>query len=418
MNCRACSSAALAPILDLGTQPPANAYLAALDEPEVRYPLALAFCRACGLAQLRDAQPPNLYRNYRYLTGASAAAREHWANYACEAIMPRCSPGDLVIDIGGNDGTLLCRLPDSLQRLNVDPAVNLSEINEARGIEFAPQALDQDLAEDIVEHFGLARVVCANNVLAHTDDPRSLLKAIAILLGEEGILIAEVHWAHHLVTAGCWDHIYHEHACYYSLEAIIPMLLECGLQLDHAQVVPSQGQSLRLFCSALKSIQDFYCDMPTAVARLIEQERKTGVYKNGLCEEHTWHDFATNAQCMRVDLRDLLRDLKDQGKRIVGYGAPAKGNTLLNYCGIGRDQLDYLTDTTPLKQGLYAPGSRLLIRDPGCLREDTPDYALLLAWNHHVAILAQERDLIARGMRFITAMPSVEILEPARETAT
>jgi len=384
MACRACASADLTTLFNLGIQPPANAYLASLDEPEVRYPLALAFCRACGLAQLRDPQPPALYRNYRYLTGASAAARQYWADYAEQAIAPRVAGGDLVIDIGGNDGTLLAQINPGIRRINVDPAANLAEMNETKGIEFVPQALDQDLAEDIVENYGPARVVCANNVLAHTDAPAALLRAIATLLGEEGTLIAEVHWAHHLITAGCWDQIYHEHACYYSLGSFIPMLLACGLQLDHAQVVPSQGQSLRLFCTVLKSIQDFYCDMPTAVARLLEQERAAD-----LDREDIWQELATQAYATQIELVNLLTKLKHQGKRIVGYGAPAKGNTLLNFCHIGTSILDYLTDTTHMKQGLYAPGTRIPIVHPARLKQESPDYALLLAWNHREAILAR-----------------------------
>jgi SAM-dependent methyltransferase len=404
MNCRACSSADFAPILDLGTQPPANAYLAALDEPEVRYPLALAFCRNCGLAQLRDAQPPDLYRNYRYLTGASAAAHAHWAAYTKDAILPRLKDGDTVVDIGGNDSTLLAEISRAnfqLDLVNVDPAANLVDMNEAQGIEFWPTTLDQDIAEDIVEYHGHARVVCANNVLAHTDDPRSLLRAIAILLGDEGTLIAEVHWAKHLVRQKHWDQIYHEHACYYSLGALLSLMKQCGLWVHDVQIVPSQGQSLRVFASTK------WQNPSDQIQIILMEERSLGIHR-----EEAWYDLDTDAQITRVDLCDLLRELKAQGKRIIGYGAPAKGNTLLNFCGIGRDQLDYLTDTTPLKQGLYAPGTRLPIRPPAALREDTPDYALLLAWNHRAAILAQERDLIAKGMRFITAMPSVEILEP------
>jgi C-methyltransferase C-terminal domain len=172
------------------------------------------------------------------------------------------------------------------------------------------------------------------------------------------------------------------------------------------QIVPSQGQSLRVFASTRwKNPSD-------RIQPILMEERSLGLH-----DETAWHSLARAARTTRRDLRSLVYQLKHQGKRIVGYGAPAKGNTLLNYCGLGRAQLDYLTDTTPLKQGLYAPGSRLPIRVPAVLHADTPDYALLLAWNHRDAILAQERELIARGMRFIAAMPRVEILEPAREAA-
>lgn len=408
MNCRACSSPDLVEILDLGAQPPANNYLASADEAETRYPLALAFCRACGLAQLRDAQPPDLFAGYRYLTGASAAARDYWATYAREAILPRVRDDDLVVDVGGNDGTLLGELPEDIWKVNIDPAANLKPFNEVKDIEHWPYCLTEEMAHQIVACHGRhARVVCANNVLAHTDDPAALLRACATLIGDDGTLIAEVHWAHHLVTQGCFDQIYHEHACYYSLGALIQLFNPCGLHISQVEVVPGQGQSLRLFASTNKLIY-----APPSVRFVLEQEESLD-----LENETIWHSFARAARTTRRDLRALLYQLKQQGKRIIGYGAPAKGNTLLNFCGIGRDQLDYLTDTTPFKQGRYAPGSRLLIRDPRYLWEDPPDYALLLTWNHRAAILAQERELIENGMKFIVAMPRVEIIDGERRAA-
>jgi len=400
--CRVCEGTDLVKVLDLGFTPPANAYLKEEDvgKPEKSFPLVLYYCRTCSLAQLLDVvEPEILFKDYHFLTSASFPSVAHFKKYADDAIRPFiASPEDLVIDIGGNDGVLLSFVKEFARVLNVDPADNLAPFSEAKGVPFYSAFFTSQTADDILANHGGAKVVTANNVFAHIDPLRDVFKGVAKLIGEGGTFIFEVHWQKHLLEEGAFDQIYHEHLCFHSLHALQHLATSAGLTIFDVKVVPEQGQSLRVFAGRNR--------IPTArVRQLLAEERDAG-----LTSEAAFHSFAKKVESNKTKLLALLRELKAAGKKITGYGAPAKSTTLLNYYGIGPEILDYLTDTTILKQGLYSPGMHIPIVPPDRLLSDTPDYILLLAWNFKEAILKKERVLRDRGVKFIVAVPEVAVL--------
>lgn len=401
-TCRVCEGTDLVKVLDLGSTPPANAYLKKeeLKKPEKSFPLALYFCRTCSLAQLLDVVSPEiLFKNYHFLTGASAPSIEHFKRYAEEVIKPLISSkDDLVIDIGGNDGVLLSFVKDYAQVLNVDPADNLAQLSEEKGVPFYPAFFTSRTADDILAKYGKAKVVVANNVFAHTDPVRDAFKGVAKLIGDDGTFIFEVHWAKHLIEEWAFDQIYHEHLCFHSLHAAKHLVEASGMNVFDVEIVPMQGQSLRVYAGKNNTEK-------SSVNEILKIEKEAG-----LTDEKTFLAFGKKVSSNKEKLRKLLLDLKAEGKRIVGYGAPAKGNTLLNYYGIGPDILDYLTDTTVLKQGLYSPGMHVPIVSPEKLLTDTPDHILLLAWNFKDAVLEKEKVLREKGVKFIITVPTVEVI--------
>ncbi|MCX6787409.1 MAG: class I SAM-dependent methyltransferase [Candidatus Kaiserbacteria bacterium] len=401
-TCRVCGGTDLVKVLDLGSTPPANAYVRMEDlgKPEKSFPLALYFCRTCSLAQLLDVVNPEiLFKNYHFLTSASFPSVEHFKRYAEEIVLPLISsPNDLVVDIGGNDGVLLSFVKDHARVLNVDPAENLASISEKNGVPFYPAFFTSQTADDILAKYGQAKVVTANNVFAHTDPLRDVFNGVAKLIGKDGTFIFEVHWQKHFIEEGAFDQIYHEHLCFHSLHALQHLIESAGMKIFDVQIVPTQGRSLRVFAAKNQP--------PSPNVELILTEEKAA----GLTNEATLRSFAQKIETNKKKLLKLLQDLKAAGKKIIGYGAPAKGNTLLNYYGIGPDILDYLTDTTTLKQGLYSPGMHIPIVSPEKLITDTPDYILLLAWNFKDAILEKEKALRKKGVKFIVTVPTVEII--------
>lgn len=400
--CRVCQGTDLTLVLDLGATPPANAYLkdADLKKPEASFPLALYHCRDCSLLQLLHVVDPEiLFKDYHYATGTSPQLFGHFKKYAEEAILPLItSPDDLVVDIGGNDGVLLSFIKDKARVLNVDPADNLAPLSEERGVPFYPAFFTSKVAESIVKEFGHAKVVTANNVMAHTDPLRDVFLGVSKLIGEDGTFVFEVHWQKHLLEETAFDQIYHEHLCFHSLRDLMHLVESASMSVHDAQVVSSQGLSLRVFAAKGRP-------QSARVAQILEEEKRHGVG-----DENALTAFRARVEAGKETLVALLRQLKAQGKKIAGYGATAKSGTMLNYYGIGVDTISYVTDTSPLKQGLYTPGTHIPIVSPERLITDTPDYILLLAWNFKDSILAKEQALRDKGIKFIVTVPKVEVL--------
>lgn len=400
--CRVCQGTDLSLVLDLGATPPANAYLKeeGLDTSEARYPLALYHCRDCSLLQLLHVVNPEiLFKDYHYATGTSPQLFGHFKQYAQDAILPLItSPDDLVIDIGGNDGVLLSFIKDMARVLNVDPADNLAPLSEERGVPFYSAFFNSTVAEDIVQKYGHAKVVTANNVMAHTDPLRDVFAGVSKLIGESGTFVFEVHWQKHLLEETSFDQIYHEHLCFHSLRDLMHLVESAGMSVYDAQVVPSQGLSLRVFAAKGRPRSE-------RVAQILKEEKRGGVG-----QEDAHAAFRARVEVGKEMLLALLAKLKAEGKKIAGYGATAKSGTMLNYYGIGPETISYVTDTSPLKQGLYTPGTHIPIVSPERLLTDTPDYILLLAWNFKDSILAKEQALRDQGVKFIITVPKVEVL--------
>lgn len=400
--CRICAGRGLVKILDLGAMPPANAFLTKKDllQPERIFPLSVYFCPQCSLVQLRDVvSPALLFSTYHFLTSASAPAMDHFIRLG-EMVRSRfiTSPHDLVIDIGGNDGVMLASIKEACRVLNIDPAKNIKELSEARGVPVVLEFFTSTLAEELVKKYGAAKVVTASNVIAHTDALHDVFRGVRTLIGDGGTFIFEVHWVKNLVGEGGFDQVYHEHLCYFSLHALQRLAEVIGLTIFDVESVPMQGESLRVYAAKNRKPEP-------SVEKFLGEERM-----RGLADLATYRDFFDKVTMNKMEFSSLIKELRRQRKRIVGYGAAAKGNTLLNYFGIDDATLDFIVDTTPLKQGFYTPGTHIPVVPPEELRRDLPDYVLVLAWNFADAILKKEQQLRDRGVQFIIPVPQVRIV--------
>jgi hypothetical protein len=241
-------------------------------------------------------------------------------------------------------------------------------------------------------------VVTANNVFAHVDNLRDVFSGASKLIGSDGVFIAEFHWVKNLIDIGCFDQVYHEHLCFYSLHVLRQLVEHSGLRLFRVEIVPTQGESLRIFAGRGRLVEN-------SVERILEVEREFG-----LLDIETYKAFAERVYSHKLGVLRLFDELKSKAKKIAGYGASAKGNTLLNFYGLDSAYLAYLVDSTPFKQGLFSPGVHLKVFPPEHLREDVPDYLLLLAWNYKDAILEKEKDLRAEGVKFILTFPELAVI--------
>ena len=400
--CRICGGGSLVPILDLGAMPLANAFLKEeeLSKPERKFPLVLCFCPKCGLAQLSVAVNPDiLFRHYDYFTSASKPLAEHFIQSADNLVKRFIkSKNDLTLELGGNDGVLLASIRDRCRTLNIEPAENVAAASRERGVETLNEFFSSSLAERILKTHGKARLIVANNVVAHVDDIADVFQGVKALLENEGAFVFEVHWVGNLIGEGGFDQIYHEHLSYFSLGALQYLARSLGLAIFDAELIPIHGQSLRVYVG-----RGF--DANPAVGAILKQEKEFG-----LDRAEPFLRFAKRVEENKRGLFQLLSGLKKDGKTIAGYGAPAKGNTLLNYFGIDRKLLDFITDTTPAKQGLFTPGSHIPICPPEAIIKNRPDYMVLLAWNYADAIIAKETGYRNGGGKFIIPVPEIKII--------
>ena len=401
-NCRVCGSEDLVKILDLGETPVANGFLTKeeLSIPEEKFPLAAYFCKNCSLVQLLDVVDPKiLFGNYHFMTSASKPSVDHFINFGKELVANFIKEkNDLVVDIGGNDGTLLSSIKDHCRVLNVEPAANIAEISRKNGIETINDFFSSNLARTILDKYGKAAVISANNILAHTDEVMDIFIGANSLLKDDGVFVFEAHWVKNLIGEGGFDQIYHEHLCYYSLHALKYLVESTGFFIKDVKSVPMQGESLRVYAGKTEGAS-------AAVGEFLQKEKEMG-----LTDVKTFLGFSDKVIKNAEEVKKILASLKQQGKKIVGYGAAAKGNTLLNYFKIGPDLLDYIVDTTPLKWGRYSPGMHIPVVPPEKLKTDIPDYIFLLAWNYTDAILEKERGLREKGVKFIIPVPTVKIV--------
>lgn len=401
-KCRICDGSDFVKILDLGEMPLANAFLKEenLSKEERKFPLVVYFCKNCALLQLLDVVNPEiLFGHYDYCTSASKPLAEHFRQSGEQLVQKFIkSKDDLAVEIGGNDGVLLGAIKDRCRTLNIEPARNIADISSQQGIETINSFFDSSLADRIVKDYGRARLVVANNVIAHIDNLKDVFAGVKNLLEDDGVFVFEVHWVGNLISEGGFDQIYHEHLCYFSLSALQYLVKQFGLKIFDVELIPIHGQSMRVYVGKRK-------DRSEAVDKFLEKEKKLGLLK-----AETFLKFAEKVENNSKELRNLLTRLKSEGKKVVGYGAPAKGNTLLNYYKIDKSLLDFIVDTTPLKQGLYTPGSRIRIYPPDKLKEARPDYLLLLAWNYAEAIIANEKEFSNRGGKFIIPVPVIKVI--------
>jgi 2-polyprenyl-3-methyl-5-hydroxy-6-metoxy-1,4-benzoquinol methylase len=408
-SCRICSGTSLAPVLDLGAMPTVNYFSSDAERlaKEPRYLLRLALCQGCGLVMLDEVVPPEtLFREYHYLTSASLPLIEHFAGLASECQEHGwVTHGTKVLDIGANDGTLLRQFERIGARpLGVDPAWNAVERAERSGIRVLPMFFDEAAANEIAPRFGMFEVITCTNVFAHTHAVTSFLAGIKRLLTPGGVVIMEFAHLLDIVVKGQFDCIYHEHVSYFSLRPLERLSRACGFEIVDARKVLTQGGSLRIYAR------------PSSQAGAVKSARMEAISAEE--EEHQIHDlarlrrFADDVDQFRRDLRLLVSDVRQRGLKIVGLGAPAKAVVLLNYCGIGPQDLAYIVDSTELKQGRYLPGTHIPVRSEQALAQDESpaDYFLLLAWNFQDAILKKVESYRAAGARVIVPFPNLRVI--------
>ncbi len=403
LTCRSCTAGGLQEILSLGFTPLANRLVKReqLDEPEPLYPLELVFCPSCSLVQITETVPQEqLFRHYLYLSSVSDTALQHAREAAARLIQRRRLDGHhLVVEIASNDGYLLQWYRRAgVPVLGIEPAANVASIAEQRGIPTLNEFFDLHLARRLHAEGRIADVVHAHNVLAHVADLNGFVAGLALILKHDGVAVVEVPYVRPMVEGLEFDTIYHEHLCYFSLTTLEPLFGRHGLRVVELEQLAIHGGSLRLLLA--KGGQAAH-----SVRELRAEERAAGVAALPF-----YSGFAARVAEFCREIRGLLAGLKQSGRSLAAYGAAAKGSTLLNYCRIGAETLDFLVDRSPLKQGLYTPGTHLPILPPQALLEQRPDYVLLLTWNFAEEILSQQAAYRERGGKFIVPLPELEVL--------
>ncbi len=407
-ECRFCGTPLSEVVADLGASPLSNSYLRPdqLQQAEATYPLCAYLCRQCLLVQLPEFEAPEaIFSDYAYFSSYSDSWLEHSRRYV-EMMIRRfgLSEGHQVIEVASNDGYLLRFSKErGVPVLGIEPAANVAEAARELGIETRVEFFGVESARVLAAEGRRADLLLGNNVLAHTPRLNDFVEGIRIALKPAGIVTMEFPHLVRLIAENQFDTIYHEHFSYFSCLAVDRVFAAHGLEIFDVEEVPTHGGSLRVFA---RHQGEGERPVTERVAELIEREKGLGL--EGV---DYYRAFGEQIRETKRKLLEFLIAARREGKAIAGYGAPAKGNTLLNYCGVRTDFLDYTVDRSPHKQGRYLPGTRIPIHPPDHIRETKPDYLLILPWNLKDEIMDQMADVRDWGCRFVVAIPEVTVLE-------
>jgi hypothetical protein len=407
-NCRFCGTSLTHTFVDLGMSPLCESYLTKvqLDTMEPFYTLHVFVCEKCFLVQLKEyVNAENIFTEYAYFSSYSQAWLNHSKNYVKKMIDEyKINNQSLVIELASNDGYLLQYFVENkIPVLGIEPAKNVAEVAIDKGIDTKILFFDEKTAQQLVNDGIKADLLLGNNVLAQVPDLNSFVKGMKIILKESGFITMEFPHLMRLMVENQFDTIYHEHFSYFSFYSVEKIFNQFGLDLFDVEEIPTHGGSLRIYA---KHMGSNHFAKTERVDALREKERAFNI--NDL---KTYSDFAEQVKDTKRKILELLIDLKNQKKVIAGYGAPGKGNTLLNYCGIRSDMIDFTVDRNPYKHGKYLPGTHIPIFAPEYTKEVKPDYQFILPWNFKEEIIQQEAYIKEWGGRFIVPIPTPEIVE-------
>jgi SAM-dependent methyltransferase len=406
VTCRFCDHALQHLVVDLGMSPLANRYLAAgqLNEVERFYPLRVLVCDRCWLVQLEEFESPEaIFGDYAYFSSYSRSWLDHARAYV-DAAVERLGlgPGSQVMEIASNDGYLLQYVvARGIPAVGIEPAANVARVAIDRGIPTRVEFFDAEAATRLVADGFAADLLIANNVFAHVPDLNGFAAGLGIALKPRGVLTLEFPHLLRLLAETQFDTIYHEHFSYYSLATARAVLRAHGLEVFDVEELPTHGGSLRVWA---RHADDGSRPVSPRVDALVGREADAGLF-----ELRTYAAFGEQVKEVKRSLLSFLIEAKRDGKSVVGYGAAAKGNTLLNYCGIRGDMLDYTVDRSPAKQGKYLPGTHVPILAPERIAETRPDYLLVLPWNLRTEIMQSMAVIRQWGGQFVVPIPEVKV---------
>lgn len=406
MKCRYCQTQLHDIFLDLGSAPPSNAFLspADLNAAELYFPLRLHTCTECHLVQAEEIQQHDALfsSDYVYFSSYSRTWLAHSERYVAQAVERlRLNPGHLVMEIASNDGYLLQYVKArGIPCVGIEPTASTASAARRLGIETLEQFFCERFARNFVATRRPADLVIANNVLAHVPDLNDFVTGLAAVLAPQGVVTVEFPHLLQLVSQSQFDTIYHEHFSYFSFHTAQRVFSSCGLRIWDVEELPTHGGSLRLWACRIEAAHS----KTPAVAALLAKEASAG-----MLEMDYYHGFQPLADAVKNAFLAFLLDCKRSGKRVIGYGAAAKGNTLLNYAGIRPDLIGYVVDASPHKQGRHLPGSRIPVVAESRIRESRPDFVVILPWNLREEITTQLVYIREWGGKFVTAIPTLRV---------
>jgi SAM-dependent methyltransferase len=407
MKCRHCNTELELEFLDLGNAPPSNAYLKHEDlrKPEITYPLRILTCTSCWLVQTEDyAEADALFsEDYAYFSSTSKGWLKHAADY-CEMVTDRLglSAESFVVELASNDGYLLKNfVAAGVPCLGIEPTKSTAEAAKAIGVPVRQQFFGRSVGEQMANAGEKADLVLGNNVYAHVPDINDFTHGVAALLKTNGVVTFEFPHLMQLILQNQFDTVYHEHFSYLSLCAVTSIFTGAGLRVFDVEELPTHGGSLRIW----GCLTDADHVKAGAVDAILMAETQAG-----LQAEETYTSFQTKADAVKDGMVRFLLDAKAEGKSVAGYGAAAKGNTLMNYAGIRPDLMPFVCDAAEAKIGKYLPASHIPILSPSVLKERRPDYLVILPWNIALEVMKQNADLAALGTKFVVAVPKLKII--------
>lgn len=405
-KCRVCKSSRMEKVLTLGPTPLANAFLKKeqIDKAEEFFPLDVYFCNNCAMLELGHVVSPHLlFSDYVYVSSTSQVFIDHFVKFAGD-VHKRfdLDENSLVIDIGSNDGILLKPFLNLGSRvLGIEPVEKIAKTSRSQGIDTIAEFFSAALAKKIVKKYGKAKIITATNVFAHIDDLDEVIRGLKILLDRNGIFIMEAPYLVDFIKKKYFDLVYHEHLSYWSIASLRILFNRFNMEVFDIQKVPVHGGSIRMYVKR----KEGKFKTAVGVRQFLNLEKKTK-----LGDINTYLQYGKEILENKVKLVTLLSKLKNKGARISAYGAPAKGNTLLNFFSIGNEILDYIVDDSSWKQNLYSPGKRIRVVSSKNLYENRPDYLLILAWNFADSIMRNHSKYKKLGGKFIIPVPTPKII--------